>query len=345
MAELEELVLSGKLFQPSSRSSSPIRAPSPSSSWPTLNLSDDEDDDGKDYDSDKERSKAIDRILSSSSNTGNTGVGVQGRTGVKGVIRDKIESDQATKSVKAREIDELNKKMEKAALSAKTYREEDEERMWEKVMLDGDFPGVTFGEPGKKGRFGHLREVGARGYLPAIEQESRAVWVVIHIYSPSLDRCYALDDTLSRLARIHTQTKFIRCRAGAIGFASKPSTSKSRSRSSQLRSSRPRIPGAFIREEDSDEDEGGDGGGGDEDWNEEEEENSNVDEDMLPTLLVYRDGELVHNWVRVDWEAGRAGVEELLVQHNIIEGFGGGNGNCGLPSDDEDDLLSDEEGF
>lgn len=39
-----------------------------------------------------------------------------------------------------------------------------------------------------------------------------------------------------------------------------------------------------------------------------------VDTDMLPTMLVYHDGELVHNWVRVDWEAGGAGVEELLVK-------------------------------
>jgi hypothetical protein len=39
-----------------------------------------------------------------------------------------------------------------------------------------------------------------------------------------------------------------------------------------------------------------------------------VDTDMLPTLLVYHDGELVFNWVRVDWEAGNAGVEELLIK-------------------------------
>lgn len=39
-----------------------------------------------------------------------------------------------------------------------------------------------------------------------------------------------------------------------------------------------------------------------------------VDTDMLPTMLVYRDGELVYNWVRVDWEANRAGIEELLVK-------------------------------
>ena len=47
-------------------------------------------------------------------------------------------------------------------------------------------------------------------------------------------------------------------------------------------------------------------------YDEEEYEEEDVDTDMLPTLLVYRDGELVHNWVRVDWEAGKAGVEELL---------------------------------
>jgi len=47
-------------------------------------------------------------------------------------------------------------------------------------------------------------------------------------------------------------------------------------------------------------------------YDEEEEEEEDVDTDMLPTLLVYRDGELVHNWVRVDWEAGKAGIEELL---------------------------------
>jgi hypothetical protein len=39
-----------------------------------------------------------------------------------------------------------------------------------------------------------------------------------------------------------------------------------------------------------------------------------VDTDMLPTMLIYHNGELVYNWVRVDWEAGGAGVEELLVK-------------------------------
>lgn len=37
-----------------------------------------------------------------------------------------------------------------------------------------------------------------------------------------------------------------------------------------------------------------------------------VDLDVLPTLLAYRDGILEHTWVRVDWEAGKAGIVELL---------------------------------
>lgn len=36
-----------------------------------------------------------------------------------------------------------------------------------------------------------------------------------------------------------------------------------------------------------------------------------ADLDVLPTLLAYRDGELLHSWIRVDWCAPQ-GVEALL---------------------------------
>lgn len=45
-----------------------------------------------------------------------------------------------------------------------------------------------------------------------------------------------------------------------------------------------------------------------------EYDEDSVDTDVLPTMLIYRDGELVYNWVRVDWEAGAAGIEELLIK-------------------------------
>jgi hypothetical protein len=97
---------------------------------------------------------------------------------------------------------------------------------------------------------------------------------------------------------------------------------------------------------------------------EEEVYDDDVDLDVLPTMLVYRDGELVHNWVRVDWEAGNAGIEELLDQyvslapfkrifthhinsHHILPHSTSNSRNLGLPSDDEDDLIwsDDEDGL
>jgi hypothetical protein len=80
-------------------------------------------------------------------------------------------------------------------------------------------------------------------------------------------------------------------------------------------------PYAYDEKDDDDEDE---------DFSEED-----VDLDMLPTMLVYRNGELVHNWVRVDWEAGDAGLEEFLDKYHILPHT---SDNLGLPSDGEDDF-------
>jgi hypothetical protein len=46
-----------------------------------------------------------------------------------------------------------------------------------------------------------------------------------------------------------------------------------------------------------------------------ESDKDDVDTDVLPTPLVYRDDELVHTWLRVDWEAEAMGdLDELLVR-------------------------------
>ena len=52
----------------------------------------------------------------------------------------------------------------------------------------------------------------------------------------------------------------------------------------------------------------------DDDW---DDDDVQVDEDMLPTLLIYRAGDLVFTWVRVDWEAGSGSVEELLRKYAV----------------------------
>ncbi|KAG1854486.1 thioredoxin-like protein [Suillus subalutaceus] len=238
-----------------------------------------------------------------------------GRTGVKGVIRDQHEAATLQAERRAREMEEVRRRMERA-------------------NLEGEKRIDVLGLP-RAGRFGHLREVGRGGFVSAVEREDRGVWVVVHLYDRWIG-VMLLMNVLARLARTYPETKFVRARAAALGFASTavPSLS-SRARSG--------MPGRFIDDdEDPYTDEAGEMHFYDDDDDEGEQEEA-VDTDMLPTLLVYRDGELVHNWVRVDWEAGQAGVEDLLARRNVISSFRS-TGNCGLPEDDGDDLIwSDED--
>lgn len=87
-------------------------------------------------------------------------------------------------------------------------------------------------------------------------------------------------------------TKFLRARAAAVGFATLASAPSFSGTSVNSHSN-------LISDSDhSDEDE-------DAYVNSDEEDDQEVttDLDMLPTMLVYRAGQIVHNWIRVDWEA------------------------------------------
>jgi hypothetical protein len=122
-----------------------------------------------------------------------------------------------------------------------------------------------------------------------------------------LERCYKVDETLARLARSYTDTKFLRSKASALGFASLDPSNKLKPLGTY---SKP------LKEDDEDDPYAyGEKDGGDED---EDFSDVDVDLDMLPTMLVYRNGELVHNWVRVDWEAGDAGLEEFLDKWALL---------------------------
>jgi hypothetical protein len=109
-----------------------------------------------------------------------------GRTGVKGVIRDRNEATSISHLKHAKEIDELNKRLEKASLVGKTFLEDERDRNQGKGLSEtesGEGANAQFWRT-KGGRFGHLREVGVKGFVPAIEQEDRGVWVVVHLYEP-----------------------------------------------------------------------------------------------------------------------------------------------------------------
>ncbi len=106
-----------------------------------------------------------------------------GRTGVKGVIRDKREAEAVARGKRAEEVRELNRAMEKASLGGKTWAEEEKERRAGEARAEGQGQGQGPLKAARNGRYGHLREVGVRSYVQAVE-EDRNVWVVVHIYDP-----------------------------------------------------------------------------------------------------------------------------------------------------------------
>ena len=184
--DIEDLVLSGRLFAPPSRSSSPVRPPSPSSLPQSGEPWHPEADDFA-YDSDAERRAEIEAHVVGAQPPGDgqqqqqrsIGMG-PGRTGVKGVIRDRREAEAAARARRAEEVREINRAMEKASLGGKTWAEEERERRAAEARAEGT--GTSRGAR-SGGRYGHLREVGVRSYVQAVE-EDRNVWVVVHIYDP-----------------------------------------------------------------------------------------------------------------------------------------------------------------
>ena len=115
-----------------------------------------------------------------------------GRTGVKGVIRDRDEAAEIRREKKAREVEEMRKKMEASSLGGKTFLEDERERAAKGEKVDGLVMNELEKEENKRnvierkreGKFGHLREVGRKGFLGAVENEDKSVWVVVHLYDP-----------------------------------------------------------------------------------------------------------------------------------------------------------------
>jgi hypothetical protein len=163
-------VLSGKLFNGASRSSSPERSPSPDahSRWPYTNpdyASPDEDDDGDD--------DVLAELEAPSAQS--IGMG-PGRTGVKGVLRDRDEMQHIQSERQKLAVKELNERMEKTNLGGMTFLEEEA------------FDRASHSKPREQSRrsgprnFGHLREVGVSNFANAIDNEEPGTWVVVHIF-------------------------------------------------------------------------------------------------------------------------------------------------------------------
>jgi hypothetical protein len=184
------LVLSGELFNGKGRSSSPERSPSPDAGWHEEELSEEarkRQQKGYDYDSDDQRRDALSQRKDVQESIG---MG-PGRTGVKGVIRDRDESERLEREKRGKETREIRQKMEKTDLGGRTFLEEErlkapDEQVDEIVRKERENSAnqrSPFGLP-RESRFGHLREVGMKGFLSAVEDEDKNTWIVVHIYDP-----------------------------------------------------------------------------------------------------------------------------------------------------------------
>ncbi|KAG9047957.1 hypothetical protein FS837_001141 [Tulasnella sp. UAMH 9824] len=367
---LEELVLSGALFSGKGGNDSPRRGGgSPSSS---RSPSPDPFPVPAQYDSDGEGqgTSYVGNRQSSTTNAASAepaqepiGLG-PGRTGVKGVIRDRDEARSRDLERIQKEMEDLAVRQQKMDFSVPSYFEEldqqkasssserqDQKREgdawggieeWRRRRIEelkaGGRVGGASAAGGAGALYGHLREVGVGGFVEAVEKVPKEVWVVVHIYDGSLGRCAILDSHLSSLARLYPSVKFLRARAGAIGFATSNNPSGSLpSFSSHRRTTFRRNPGPsgggggkkrYQDPDESDSDDDGDAANAknsassrfvgsypadddDDRFDEEDEEEAEPDYDVLPTMLVYRGGELAHSWPRVDFDiasvAGKGG--------------------------------------
>jgi hypothetical protein len=150
-------------------------------------------DQALDYDSDDARRDAIKAQIAKENQPESIGMG-PGRTGVKGVIRDRNEAEELERERKARDMNSLREKMEKTNLGGKTYLEEEREKAARGEKADQlveleleKYQQEPRRDPlgrAKEGRFGHLREVGMKGFLGAVEKEERGIWVVVHLFDP-----------------------------------------------------------------------------------------------------------------------------------------------------------------
>lgn len=147
------------------------------------------EDRGLDYDEDTARRDTVAAAVQKEAQGESIGMG-PGRTGVKGVIRDRDEAAELVREKRAREVEEMRAKMEAASLGGKTFLEEEREKAarGEKAdeLVEREIARVqgrrdVWGQK-REGKFGHLREVGLKGFLGAVEKEERDVWVVVHLY-------------------------------------------------------------------------------------------------------------------------------------------------------------------
>ncbi|TXT11095.1 hypothetical protein VHUM_01846 [Vanrija humicola] len=197
------------------------------------------------------------------------------QTGPKGVVEDQRAAAAAAAARAQRDgVRATRAAQERAAITAPTVHDEADARLAAQLAdASLDDDGRERWRAARLAERG-LREVGKESFVAAVERRG---WVVVLIYEPLLAETIALARGLPRL---DAPLSLVRARASQLAFSLLP-------------------PAPRAHSDNYDDDD-------------EEDEEARPDPDVLPTMLVYRDGELERTWVRVDFDLQDDGVEGLL---------------------------------
>lgn len=265
------------------------------------------------------------------------------QTGPKGVRADRDAALAHERSQKRDELQKLNARLEKLALKAGAWEEQEklarrQSKLTEELKdlekratssnhssdcdsddLDSDDEAMRnyraqrmkelkqtlptgqthLGPPRqiKSRHYGKLFDVDGQDYASTIDQAPAETTVVVEIASDLVQRSRRLTSSLQGLAPLYPNTKFIRVRAIDIGFG--------------LPSKQASEDGENLASSDSEDH----ASASDSRLRRLEQEEGICD--VLPTLLIYRNGELVHNLVRVDLEEGYEQGDEQDVERYL----------------------------
>ncbi|WVQ95678.1 hypothetical protein IAU59_002776 [Kwoniella sp. CBS 9459] len=246
------------------------------------------------------------------------------QTGPKGVIEDRRAANTHAKQLRDRQVAEQLAEANRRALVGLTIDEEDKLRKREeadgekeddelaewrrrrKAQLVGqrDVGGDDENDDEKPAEWdtgrresvkrGGLREVGAEGFVDAVEKPG---WVAVLIYEPGIPRCTSLLASMLHLSlnlpsSLSVPITLYRALASSLSFSLLPPTSQTHADTTS----------AYYDDENDDDD----------------VPKGRPDPDVLPTMLVYKDGELEKNWVRVDWDVTEDGIEGLFRREGIL---------------------------
>lgn len=303
------------------------------------------------------------------------------QTGPKGVKADRDAANEAQRQRTKERLAQVNARLEKLVIKAGTWEEQEamqrEQARLREALADlearaaggdssdelggeGDSDLEEDGEAMRNYRAARMEELqmaaaktsraraaagvvqaDARSYVKIVDEAPAEMTVVVHVFSKLEQRCLQLQNVLEEIAREQppaiSKTQFLQVSAIGIGFGLPGREDK------QDRHARHRF---LASSSDSSSDDGDDDTPSAQRLKHLKREESVAD--VVPTLLIYRNGDLVGNLVRPDlieaddWGRGNhADVVRLLRKYGALTGSSAGNTGMRGYADEADEDLDD----